>query len=416
MWPVLPASARAPVSASPRGALVALACALALASLLAVIRNVRALDRAERSVVASDVSTAGWRTTPHRLGRFDLRAGDVIRVTACPAGGGDPRVRIDARAPSGRVVLERPLTAALSDARRCVGFRWTAPSAVALDLALTAGGAAPLRRLSLYAGPALHASSTWPLAALLLALALLVLAPSLTAEPARPPPSLRATIFRPVADRPVAVLALFGALAVCSLVLPAMVLRSLPPSPVATLCALLAQNAGFCLSAAWMLGGLDPDGPPLREALGLGRTSPRWLAAAVPMAGALLALAVATGRWITDTSESPVARELASTPRALALLFTALLAPLSEELFYRGAALRVMRRAGAAGAVILQALVFTALHAPQLRGSLLGLCPIAAVALLNGWLRVASGGLAAPWLVHALYNGALIATALRAAS
>lgn len=415
MWPVSPASARAPVSASPRGALVALACALAAVSLLGVVRNVRSLDAAERSVASSDLTTAGWRTTPHRLGRFPMRPGDVMRVTACAAGGGDPRVRVEARSPDGRVSFGRPLTASLSDARRCVGFRWTAPSNVALDVALTGGGA-PLRRLSLHAGPPLRASSAWPLAALLVSIALLVLAPSLTAEPPRPPPSSRADIFRPVADRPGAFVALFASLAACSFLLPLAVLSLLPPSPVASLSALLAQNAGFCLAAAWMLGGLDPDGPPLREALGLGRASPRWLSTAAPLAGALVAFAVVTSRWLTDTSESPVARELASTPRALVLLYTALLAPLSEELFYRGAALRVMRGAGPAVAVILQSLVFTALHAPQLRGSPAGLGPIAAVALVNGWLRVTSGGLAAPWLVHALYNGALIAAALSAAS
>ncbi len=361
----------------------------------------------------SDPSSAEWRTTPHPLGRFDLRAGDVIRVTACSVSGADPLLRLDARSPAGQLVFDRPLTAALSDARRCVGFRWTAPRSTPLDLSFDAAPATPLRRLSLYAGPMLHARVVWPLAALVIALALLVLSPSFTAAPSRPDPSLRSSIFRPVADRPGAVLALLGALVGCSFFLPLLVVSALPASPFTVLAAQLAQSAGFCLSAAWLLGGLDADGPPLREALGLGRTSSRWLLAAVPIAAALVGFAMATSLWITDTSESPVAREFASSPRCLVLLFTALLAPLSEELFYRGAAQRVLGRAGPAVAVLLQALVFTSLHAIQLKGALLGLCPIAAVALVNGWLRHRSGGVAAPWLVHTLYNGALIITALR---
>ncbi len=413
---MLPASARAPVSAPPRGPFVALASALVVASLVGVAHHARELDRAERSLVMSDVSSAAWRTTPHALGRYDLRAGDVLRVTACSVTGGDPQLRLDARSPSGQLAFGRALTAAQSDARRCVGLRWTAPRGASLDLALVTAPAVPLRRFSLYAGPTLHARSVWPLAALALALAMLVLAPSFASAPPRPEPSLRASIFRPVADRPGAVFALLGALVGCSVFLPVLVIRALPASPVTMLLALLAQSAGFCLSAAWMLGGLDPDGPPLRDALGLGRTPSRWLLASVPIAAALVGFAMATSLWITDTSESPVAREFASSPRCLVLLFTALLAPLSEELFYRGAAQRVLGRAGPAGAVLLQALVFTALHAIQLKGALLGLCPIAAVALVNGWLRLASGGLSAPWLVHTLYNGALIVTALRGAS
>ncbi len=416
MWSVLPASARTPVSASPRGAIVALACALIAASLVGIVVHARQLTRAERSLLLDDPASAGWRTTPHPLGRFDLRAGDVIRVTACSVSGADPLLRLDARSPSGQLVFGRYLIPALSDARRCVGLRWTAPRAASLDLSFDAAPATPLRRLSLHAGPLLRARFAWPLATLVLALALLVLAPSFTAEPSRPEGSLRASIFRPVADRPGALLALLGALVGCSVLLPVLVIRALPASAFATLLALLAQNAGFCLSAAWLLGGLDADGPPLREALGLGRTPPRWLLASAPVATALVGFAMATTLWITDTSESPVAREFASSPRCLVLLFTALLAPLSEELFYRGAAQRVLGRAGPAGAVLLQAMVFTALHAIQLKGALLGLCPIAAVALVNGWLRQVSGGLAAPWLVHTLYNGALIVTALRGAS
>lgn len=406
------------MSASPRGALVALASALAAVALVGVVRNTRALSAAEHVVARTAVEAAGWRTTPHPLGRFTARRGDVMRVTACPTVDGDPGLRLVARGPAGRPLVDRALTAAASDARRCVGLRWTVPAAASFEVELVRNGDAPstLRRLTLHLGPELRARDVWPLGALLLALAALVLAPSVTRDPPRAEPEPEASLFVPVADRPAAIVALFATLIGCSTVLPVLVLRSMAPSPVTTLAALAAQNLGFCLAAAWMLGGLDRDGPPLREALALHRVPPRWLLAAAPLAAALLALAMATNLWITDTSESPIAQELASTPTRLVLLFTALIAPLSEELFYRVAAMRVLRRAGAAGAVVLQAMVFTAMHALQLRGALWGLLPIASVALANGWLRRASGGAGAPWLVHTLYNGVLIGTALRGVS
>ena len=75
---------------------------------------------------------------------------------------------------------------------------------------------------------------------------------------------------------------------------------------------------------------------------------------------------------------------------------------------------RVLERLGSTRAIFLQAVVFTLPHALQLRGALWGLIPIAALGLTNGWLRRASGGLAAPWLLHSIYNGALIAASLLA--
>jgi membrane protease YdiL (CAAX protease family) len=62
--------------------------------------------------------------------------------------------------------------------------------------------------------------------------------------------------------------------------------------------------------------------------------------------------------------------------------------------------------------VALPALFFTAMHAMQLQGAWLGLVPIAAVGLVNGWLRWTTRGVVVPWAVHTLYNGALALAAL----
>ena len=411
MPPVLPASARAPVPS--RGLLVALGLSLGMVSLLGVVQHATQLAAVERAVVQTDVRASAWRGTRDDLGVFTVRPGDVLRITACPVASGDPHLRLDVHTPSGERLFDRPLTPAASDARRCVGLRWAAPCEATVGVTLTATSAPPLRRVALYVGPELSPGLTWPWLALVVALALLVLAPSMSTPALRRAPTLGSLIYRPIIDRPGAPAALVAAF-VGAVVLSGQVFRALGATPAGTLLGGSTLHLCFGLAAAWLLGGLSEDGPPLRSALGLERTSGRWLALTAPLAVSLLALALATSVWITDTSESSVARDVASSPLRLALLYTALLAPLSEELFYRGAVTRVLERLGSTRAIFLQAVVFTLPHALQLRGALWGLIPIAALGLTNGWLRRASGGLAAPWLLHSIYNGALIAASLLA--
>lgn len=408
---VLPASAWAPVP--PRGLLVALGLSLGMVSLLGVMQHARELAAAERAVVVTDVRASSWHGTRRELGAFTLRPAEVLRITACPVRAGDPGLGLEVRTPSGERLFARALTAAASDARRCVGLRWTAPRAITLRVALTAGAPSPppLRRVALYAGPELHPGVTWPWAALVLGLALLVLAPSISGPALRRAPTLGSLIYRPVIDRPGAPAALVAAF-VASVFLSGQVFGALGATPSGVLLGGAALHLCFALSAAWLLGGLSPDGPPLRTALGLDRAPARWLAAAPPIALGLLLVAMVTSVFITDTSESSVARDVASSPLRLVLLYTALLAPLSEELFYRGAVARALERLGARPSIVLQAVIFTLPHAFQLRGALWGLVPIAALGLANGWLRRATGGLVVPWLVHSLYNAALIGAAL----
>ena len=91
--------------------------------------------------------------------------------------------------------------------------------------------------------------------------------------------------------------------------------------------ALIAMRHGSSLGvvavalyvAAWLLGGLSTDGPPLRTALGLDRAPARWLVAALPIALGLLLVALATSALIVDTSESSVAQDVASSPLRLVL-------------------------------------------------------------------------------------------------
>ena len=382
-----------------------------MVSLLGVMQHARQLSLAERALVVTNLRADTPPGTRHHLGVFTVRPGDVLRITACPVAAGDPHLRLDVRTPAGDGVFSAPLTAAGSDARRCVGLRWPVARPGTVGVALTAPALPPLRRLALFGGPELHLAVTWPWLALVVGLALLVLAPSLSGPALRRAPSLAALIYRPIADRPGAPAALVAAF-VGSVFLSGQVFRAFGPTPAGTLFGGTALHVGFGLAAAWLLGGLARDGVPLRTALGLERAPRRWLLLALPIASALLLLALATSLGITDTSESSIAQDVASSPLRLVLLYTGLLAPLSEELFYRGAVTRVLERFGPRRAIILQAMVFTLPHALQLRGALWGLLPIAALGLTNGWLRRASGGLVAPWLVHSIYNATLIATAV----
>lgn len=374
-------------------------------------QHARELAAAERAVVATGAQANAWRGTRMGLGVFTVRPGDVLRITACPVGAGDPHLHLDARTPAGGMAFTRALTAGGSDARRCVGLRWAAPRTATLALALTAATGPPaLRRVALYVGPELRPGVTWPWLALVVALAMLVLAPSMSGPALRRPPTPGSLIYRPVTDRPGALVALLASF-VASHLAAAQAYRAPGAMPAPALYSGVALHLGFCLSAAWLLGGLSADGPPLRRALGLARAEGRWLLRAPPIALGLLLVAMATAALITDTSESSVAQAVASSPLRLVLLYTALLAPLSEELFYRGAVARALDPAGPVRAIVLQAALFTLPHALQIRGALWGLLPIAALGLANGWLRRASGGIAAPWLVHSIYNGALIVAA-----
>jgi len=96
----------------------------------------------------------------------------------------------------------------------------------------------------------------------------------------------------------------------------------------------------------------------------------------------------------------------------LVLLNAALVAPLIEELVYRGFALQgLVRPLGAAGALALSALLFAAVH--EGAASLL---PMLALGALFAALRLGSprGSLVAPVVAHALYNGLMLALVLAA--
>jgi tetratricopeptide (TPR) repeat protein len=95
----------------------------------------------------------------------------------------------------------------------------------------------------------------------------------------------------------------------------------------------------------------------------------------------------------------------ASDTGVLPLLFiaTVIVAPLGEEMVFRGFVFRGLEesRIGAVGAVIVSALLWTAMHLDR---GLRAMIFIAVLGLLFGWLRVRSQSTLLTWLLHAITN------------
>lgn len=93
---------------------------------------------------------------------------------------------------------------------------------------------------------------------------------------------------------------------------------------------------------------------------------------------------------------------------AMALLYGVLKTGFSEELLFRGLiAGSLARRLPGVGANLLQALIFLAPHLLVLRimPEMWWIIPIVFTgAMVAGWLRIQSGSIIAPWLIHASAN------------
>jgi membrane protease YdiL (CAAX protease family) len=107
--------------------------------------------------------------------------------------------------------------------------------------------------------------------------------------------------------------------------------------------------------------------------------------------------------------------ELAARPDRGLIVAIALLAPLLEELVFRGLAWHWLRSSwGATGTLLLSSAVFVGLHAGQYQG--IGLLLVAALALALGTIRERTGSLLLCIAGHALVNGFAVAALLGASS
>ena len=121
----------------------------------------------------------------------------------------------------------------------------------------------------------------------------------------------------------------------------------------------------------------------------------------------LVGIAVGCTTLIPDLNSSPMGVMLERSPARYAIAFGALIAPLSEELYFRGVLVSAFGRKNIWFGVLGSVLFFTAAHVMQLWGSWAGLIPICAVGITNAIIRAKSKGLEQPWLIHTLYNGIL---------
>jgi membrane protease YdiL (CAAX protease family) len=90
------------------------------------------------------------------------------------------------------------------------------------------------------------------------------------------------------------------------------------------------------------------------------------------------------------------------------LVFGILPAPFVEELYFRGLLYPALnRRIGNAAAIVLTAAAFAGMHASQLANTLAPLVMLFAVGLVLTLVRARTGSVAASFILHMTYNGAL---------
>lgn len=153
----------------------------------------------------------------------------------------------------------------------------------------------------------------------------------------------------------------------------------------------------------------------------LRRARPYLLLALAPIAGlALFRIAGLALRYIPATGEAPIEAFVSSPSGMLSFASLAVVAPIAEEVFFRGFVYGVLRGDGGAHrawiAFVGSWLVFAAIHLPQTWGSWGGVVSIAVAALGFTALRAASGSIVVPAIAHLIYNGLLSAQALLSAS
>jgi membrane protease YdiL (CAAX protease family) len=174
-------------------------------------------------------------------------------------------------------------------------------------------------------------------------------------------------------------------------------------------------SAAWTVTVVWLLAcrlKRQPlaDGLALRPSV---KSSPLWAAGA----GVVMALigAAVSARWGRD--DTTIAR-MGSTPEglaALAVMATAI-APIGEEVYYRGFIFPALRRSiGAGWAGLIVVVWFTAIHVIQLAGSgtfdFASLACVAGAGLVFTVIRQRSDSLLSSIAAHFAYNATLVSAA-----
>jgi len=143
---------------------------------------------------------------------------------------------------------------------------------------------------------------------------------------------------------------------------------------------------------------------PFWQGLGWRRVNPAFFL----VCGLALSLAVQL-LALPQSKQLPIERLFQTREATLMLaLFGTAVAPLVEEIIFRGFIFGAIERSsGLRAAIWTTALLFAAIHIPQLRGGTPQILAIFGVGLMLSWTRAKTSSLAASYFVHLGYNGSL---------
>lgn len=172
--------------------------------------------------------------------------------------------------------------------------------------------------------------------------------------------------------------------------------------------ALWAAITGSLVLVVWMRGWRAADyfalKPPTARDFGLA------LAVYVPLYAVMMAAYFAFGLGVSDLDSVVRMYRTAKAEGSVLLLiaYVALMAPLTEEIIFRGFVYRgwAASRLQPIGAILLIAMIFGLIH---IQYSVYGMIMCAVFGLACGWLRWRTGSLASPLILHTVNNAASIA-------
>jgi uncharacterized protein len=155
-------------------------------------------------------------------------------------------------------------------------------------------------------------------------------------------------------------------------------------------------------------------GRPVFASLGWRQTATHPLMLA--FAGALLAVAVSTLAKLIHTPQvkSPI-DEITKTPLSLAIfsVMAVTIAPLFEELLFRGFIQPLLSRTfGVAAGVLLTAVLFGALHAPEYSWAWQYALAVSIAGAVFGWVRARTQSIIPSTIMHGGYNMVFIVALL----
>ncbi len=115
----------------------------------------------------------------------------------------------------------------------------------------------------------------------------------------------------------------------------------------------------------------------------------------------LIAVSTAFPDWLEEFIELEKMAGLSGDVSFLTVFYAVILGPVSEELMFRGCTFEYARRGtGAAGAIVIQALLFAAMHMNKLQSTYTFV-----IGLALGYVYYITGNILFTILLHILYNG-----------